>query len=493
MAHGAVRIAKNTTYLTLAYVVQKVFSFLYFILIARFAGVEDIGKYVFALSFTTMVSIGADLGLSSVVTREGAKEPQKIGDYLRSAFIIKGILAVGAYIVAVGGVMLLGKGQLMLELVSLAGLVMVLDSFSLLFYATWRARQNLRYEALGIIVGQVLIVAAGAAALITHASLHWLIVALLLGSGWNAVYSFWLVWPLLRQSAGVQWSTVRWLGVLAAPFAIAGIFTRVYSSLDAVLLSTLAGDAAVGWYSAGYKITFALQFIPMAFSAAIYPAMSHAFANDQSLLARTFERSFYYLALIALPTTMGIFVLAEPIIRLAYGEAFLPTALALQVLVVSLVFNFLGFPIGALLNATNRQTVNTINLGATLVVNAVLNVVLITRLPDRPYLGAAIAALVSSVVLFSTGFWWVKRIVVYNRRWLGERLGKCALAAAVMTATLVVLRESLSVVVLIPLGAVIDLGVLWLIGGVDRQDIQQFLASFRRSPVGVTLETGREE
>ena len=63
----------------------------------------------------------------------------------------------------------------------------------------------------------------------------------------------------------------------ALPFALAGIFTKVYSYIDTVLLSSFLGSKAVGYYSIPSKITFAFQFIPMAFSAALFPAMSKFF------------------------------------------------------------------------------------------------------------------------------------------------------------------------------------------------------------------------
>ncbi|MBU4347481.1 oligosaccharide flippase family protein, partial [Patescibacteria group bacterium] len=66
-------IAKNTSYFTFALILQKVISFAYFAIIARAIGPEDLGKYYFAISFTTIFAIFIDIGLSNVLTREVAK------------------------------------------------------------------------------------------------------------------------------------------------------------------------------------------------------------------------------------------------------------------------------------------------------------------------------------------------------------------------------------------------------------------------------------
>ena len=50
MPEKITNIAKNTSYFTLALILQKVISFTYFILIARALGPEDLGKYYFAIS-----------------------------------------------------------------------------------------------------------------------------------------------------------------------------------------------------------------------------------------------------------------------------------------------------------------------------------------------------------------------------------------------------------------------------------------------------------
>ena len=62
-------IAKNTSYLTLALVFQKIISFTYFTLLARYIGPASLGKYYLALSFTTIFAIFIDLGFANVLIR----------------------------------------------------------------------------------------------------------------------------------------------------------------------------------------------------------------------------------------------------------------------------------------------------------------------------------------------------------------------------------------------------------------------------------------
>ena len=68
---------------------------------------------------------------------------------------------------------------------------------------------------------------------------------------------------------------------------------------------------------------------------------------------------------------------------------------------VSLIFGYMGFITGALLNATNNQKTQTGLLGSSLVINVILNLILLPRLG---IVGAAISALVSNTFLCLGGY-----------------------------------------------------------------------------------------
>ncbi len=474
-------VARNTTYLTAAYVGQKILTFVYFIFVARGVGVADIGKYVFALSFTTIWSVFIDLGCSPFLTREGAKDTKRLPQLLSTVASMKLALSLVVYAAAIMAVNLLGKEPLVRELVYISGLIMVLDSFSLTFYAAFRARQELKYEALGMIIGQVVIFIFGMTALLLRWPLPALIAAILLGSIFNAGYSWWL----LRRHAGIH-LTWRWDGVAikvmlfsALPFAVAGIFARLYGYLDAVLLSMLGGDEQLGWYSAGYKITFALQFLPQAFAAALFPAMAAAYATNRALLAKPFEKSMFALLIISVPIAAGVAVLAHQFIGLMYGPEFAPTAFSLQILIISLPFIFLSFPVGSLLNAGDKQTVNTINMGVVMAVNAAMNLVLIPLLGPRAYVGAAAAVLASSVLQLVLGLVWVGKITSYNYWWLISKVIRTLLAALSMIIVILWLLPYAYFLFLVPVSGAVYVLMLWLLRGVERSELSELWSAIR--------------
>jgi O-antigen/teichoic acid export membrane protein len=463
------KVAQNASFLTAAYIMQKLLAFVFFTLVARWIGAEDVGKYVFAISLTTIISIFIDLGLSPILIRETARFKDKISEYLNAIVSLKLLLAVLSYLAAFLAVHLLGKDPMTELMVYLAGLVMIFDAFTLSFWGVFRGQQNLRYESFSIIINQIVIIVVGLGGLFLGFPLYILVIALLAGSFFSFLFSLYLVVTKLHHKFEFTWNTslLKSLFVLALPFALAGIFTRVYSYIDQILLSTLIGDIQLGWYSVAYKITFALQFIPSAFAASIYPAMSNYYEHAREKLVKLFEKSMYFLMIISVPLAFGVIAIADPLILSVYTEEFLHSITPLQILVSALPAIFMAFPVGAMLNACNKQHINTVNLGITMVINIILNIILI---PQFAHIGAAIAATSSLYYLFFSNLYFIKDIIGYNSSYLIQSLVKTLVASGIMMIAVVYSQGTITFLGAILVGMLVYPVVLLLLRGADRSD-----------------------
>jgi O-antigen/teichoic acid export membrane protein len=299
------------------------------------------------------------------------------------------------------------------------------------------------------------------------------------GSIFNFIFSSVLIFKKteIRPRFALDKNILLILFKIAYPFALAGLFVKIYSYLDSVFLSKLVGDTAVGFWSVAYKLTYSFQFIPMAFAAAMFPAMSAYFAKDRSRLKQTFERATFYLALLAVPISFGIFSLAKPIVLTLYGPDYLSSVLPLQIAVFTAIFIFLNYPIGSLLNACDRQMTNTLIMGASMALNIILNIVLIPRLS---FVGAAISTLISHSLLYILGMIFANKIVVYGKAFIFGSLAKILVSAGVMSAVIIYLNRFISFWFLIPLGGLIYFGVLCLFRGIGKDDIVGILKALKK-------------
>jgi O-antigen/teichoic acid export membrane protein len=407
------KITANSSFFLTALVLQKVLSFVYFTILARSLGAESTGQYFFAISFATMFAVLMDFGLSPVLTREVAKDESDSSLWFKQIFSLKLISTLAAVIFLLALNTFVFAGDAVQKLIYLTTMIVVIDSFTLLFYAFIRGQQNLKFEAGGTIIFQLIVMTVGLTLLQFTNNLFLIIGVLFLASLFNLIYSGFILYFKYKVKPFFVWNRglIKKILWIAWPFALAAIFAKVYAYVDTFLIKLFLDDASVGFYSVAYKITFAWQFIPLAFVAALYPAFSHLFKHDKDELKKVFSKGFSYLGFIALPLSIGIIVLSPEIINQVYTTEFSSAILPLQVLIASISFLFMNFALSSLLNACDKQLTNTRNLGITMMLNVVLNIIFIQR---WGVWGAALASSISTLILFSLNLQAVHSLVKIN-------------------------------------------------------------------------------
>jgi O-antigen/teichoic acid export membrane protein len=462
-------IAKNTSYLTLALIGQKIISFTYFTILANNLAPEQLGKYYLAISLTTIFAIFIDLGLINVLTREVAKRPYESNKLLANVLSLKiplSILTVGAVILTT---YFLGYETLTRYLVYISSISMILDSFTTTFFAVSRGHHNLLYESISSILFQLIVMGFGLWALYSGFGLLYIMLALAIASLFNFIYSF----LILRFKIGVKinlqydkeflWTLIK----LTIPFAGYAIFQRLYTYLDSVLLSILASEMYVGIYQIPFKIIFALQFLPLAFVASLYPALSHYWIHNKKQLLISFKRSLNYLMIISVPIIFGTIVLADKIIMLfdsAYSQAILP----LQIIIIALLFIFLNYPIGSLLNACDRQKRNTYNMGLTVVLSVFLNLILI---PMYQAVGAAITVLISNAFMFFLGLYYSSKIMNLKLKSNFIVFLKTLASAVIMASLVYYLKSYFQVIILVLIAILVYFIFIFIFKAIKREDV----------------------
>jgi O-antigen/teichoic acid export membrane protein len=471
------KIARNTSHFTLALILQKIISFTYFIIIARALGPEDLGKYYFAIAFTTIFAIFTDVGLSNVLTREVAKTEEKAKELLGNILSIKIFLIFFSSLAVIILVNLLGYGELTKQLVYLAAICMVLDSFTATFFAVSRGFHNLFFESVGSVFFQLIVLSSGVLILKLGYGLRWLISALVLASIFYFLYSAVLLWTKWKIALMPKFSKglIKLIISITIPFSLFAVFQRVYTYLDSVLLSSLAGDKYVGIYQVAFKIIFALQFLPMAFIASLYPALSAYWMKNREQLGITFERAMNYLIIISLPIAAGIIVIADKAVFLfksGFGESVLP----LKISMLALPFIFLMFPVGALLNACDRQKTNTYIMGAGLALSVIMNLILIPRFQA---VGASITVLTTNAFMFFAAFSTVSSITPYKMKKILKTLFKSLAAVVIMAVSVFYLKSFINIFIVAGIGGALYFAILFVLGGFRREDVASIFRSFR--------------
>lgn len=474
---ASARIARNTTYLTVASIIQKIISFGYFGFLAKALGEAQLGKYAFALSFTSVFIIFMDFGLGPLLTREGAKDESSLEKHFQELFSIKLVLmavSLIAMLLSIHGAYFVFDqiDTTDITLVYIGGIIILFDTVTFTLFSYFRALKQLFWEALGIILYQSTILAVGLVFIFKGFPLPVVLAALLVGSAAQCLYLFIVFKKVGKVHFRFQWNwkRVRYILGLSAPFALAGIIFRLNGSADSIMLKLISGDSYAGWYGLSFKLLFALTVLPGAFATSYFPAISTYYKSAKEKMHEVFESGMIYMAVLSFPITAGVAVLGDDIILAVWGEAWAASIQALWVLTIALPFIFANYPVGNFLNAADRQRLNTMNMLVALLVNIGLNMLLI---PQYTFVGAGIAAVASSIVLVSLGLPWVYIIAPFRVWHILKKITAVAAAALIMAFVLFFIQHTYPLLVLIPLGAALYGILLILLNGMTVDEIRQ--------------------
>ena len=471
--------SKNTFYLLGASIYQKLLSLIYLILLARFLGVENFGKYSFAFSFTVMFSVFLDLALSTVMTREIARDQSKTKKCLNNILSLKIFISFVIFLLIFFLINLSNHPSLTKNFVYLATLIMIIDSFSFSLYQVFRGFLNLKFEGLGIIFNRTISFIIGLIFILLKFPPIFIILPVLFGS----VFYFLNALFFLKKEIGFFPSfsfdqpVIKLLLSIALPFLIAGIFSQLFGTVDTVLLSFLKGDRAVGLYNSAQKVVISLgALIGGSLTGAIYPAFSYYFVRNKEKLSFLFNKGIFYLSLIFLPSIFGILLLAEPLISVIYGKDYLEASTTLKIIGFSLPFMFFDYLAFSLLNACEKQKINTFTRGAAVFSLVTANIILIPRFS---HLGSAVSCLIGFFVLFILDFYYSIKIVKIEKKYLGEKIRGILLSTLLMILFILFLKDKLQFFVLVILAGLVYFLSLYFMKVIGKEEINMLKEIFK--------------
>ena len=470
------RIAKNTSVLLAAQVASSFLGFFFMMYTARYLGAAGFGILSFALAFTAIFGIFTDLGLQPLTVREVARDKSLASKYLANISLMKVILVTITFGLIALVINLLGYPEQTIKVVYLVALSVIFNAFTQIFYSVFQAYERMEFQAIGrmlnaalLLCGVILAIKLGFT-VIGFASLYLITAVIALG------YSFAVM--KLKFSNAASASPIRamefdwsfWKPTIkeALPFGLTTIFVSIYYWIDSVMLSLMQGNEVVGWYNAAYRMVFVLLFIPAAFSAAIFPIMSRFYITSHDSLRLSYEKFFKYMTILGIPIGVGITLLAQRLIPLIFGAEYVNSIIALQILVWSSVLIFMGAAFGNLFNSLNRQIIITKITGVCAAINVVLNLILI---PKYSLIGAGIATVATEFLALALVFTWGLKIGYgIPKKELAGTIIKVLISSGLMGAFIVYFYY-LTLLALVPLAALIYLVVLYLIRGIDKEDL----------------------
>lgn len=333
---GAAIWAMSSQYMAFA------ITFIASVYLARhYIGPDELGLFSIAFAATTLIAVLQDFGL----TRYIAGEPDLDDDKIRTAFSVSltvaGVIAFVSVACAWPIAQVYGDPRLT-PLMLIIGASYIIVPFAIVPTALRQRALDFKSNTM-IEVGASLANAAVSIVLATRGqgalALAWGAfaqqVARVLVSQWRSGFLF--PWPLSFAGAG----PVLRFGGGSSMLILTG---SLGSKLPDLILGRLIGQGAVGLFARAGGLALQLRtLVSGAIAGVFYPAFARVRDSGEPLGA-PYERVVACYCGVTWPAMTGLAVLAEPLIRLVYGERWLGAAVPLQWIAVSQLF-FVALPL----------------------------------------------------------------------------------------------------------------------------------------------------
>jgi O-antigen/teichoic acid export membrane protein len=378
-------------------------------IIARYLGPTTFGKYAFVVVVVEVINVIASMGMPSIIVREVAKDKSKTPVFLTVGIILQTVLSVTTLVIIVIVFNFMASSQELLYGAYICGLAMAFDIWGKFFSAFSQAYEKMEYNTYQALLGQTIHVILVILAAAGDFGLIGIFTALLLARLASAVFGCCIVLnKFARPEATVNRTSLRFLIKEAYPVGIKRILRKINIRVATLLLAAIKTNYEVGLFHAVYKIIQSLMFITESVSDAVFPVLSKLSGSSRSSLDLAYEKSFKFVLLTGVPLAIFLSCFSKPTIILILGSKYIEASPILQIFGWVLAFMFLNMFMERMLISGNRQRLMATLTAFALVVNILLALVLI---PGMSYMGAAIATLISEMVLFVLSFYFVSRYI----------------------------------------------------------------------------------
>lgn len=458
------RLFKNMGFTAFSQFFTAIIAFILLIYIARYLGEDGYGIYNFALSFTILFTIFSDLGITQFIIREIARKKAATNYYLTNAFLIKCILSIVAFGLIVAIIWIIDYPQDIRTIIYLFAIYNILISFSELFTSIFQANEKMEYASIVQVTEKLILITLGLYVIFSGYGLLELAYVYIFAALTCTLVGLLLIPKVAHPKIQINHRIWKDLTLSSLPFGINAVFAMIFFKIDVVLLGLLDSSIVVGIYSAAYNPLLSLSMMLTGIViTAIYPVMSRYFIDAKDSLTKLTILTLKYMGIIGFPIAVGCFVLADKFILLFYGGQYLDSVLVFQILAFFIPIRLTSSITGTFLYSTDKQNFRSIAV----VICAFLNIALnITLIPFLSYIGAAIATIISEIILYILYFRYIK---VENRRAINKTFLKPLLAALIMGIICYQIKE-INLLLVIVTGMISYFVVLMLLNTFTKED-----------------------
>lgn len=362
-------------------------------------GADEYGFYFSLISFSLLLNIFLDLGITNFNNRSIARNPEKLAEYFSSIVGLKFLLAVLYAVVCLGAGLLLGYGEDHFGLLWALILNQFLASFILYLRSNISGLHYFRTDSLISVLDRTLVIIICGILLWGNVTdrafrIEWFIFAQTAAYVITAIVAFLIV---LYRSKYFRFriDMRKFASILreSYPFALLILLMFFYYRIDSVLLERLLenGKQQVGIYAQSFRILDAAYMFATLFAGLLLPIFSRMLKKKEPVEEMVSLSCTLILLPALLLAAIGVFY-SKQVIGLLYNEHMEASSRIFSLLMIGFTGIAISHIFGTLLTANRNLRELSFLAFTAVILNLTLNLILI---PKYLAYGAALTFLVT--------------------------------------------------------------------------------------------------
>lgn len=489
-------LARSSVIVFMGFVLSKLFTYIYRILIARNFGAEAYGTFTIAVMVIGWLTIFSTLGLSQGIVRyialyRGKKKTSLLRfifqDSLKKTFLLGLILGTLLFIFAEKISIGIFDNQELTIFLKAFSILIPLTALFKIFLSTIQAYEKIGWFSFIFNIFQNLMkVAILGILIILGVNSNSVIISYILGIAAAVFVSYLVVSSVLSPKVfGEQKikpekkkSTAKELLNYSWPLMFLGIVTSMMGWIDTLILGIFRSAEEVGFYNAAMPIAMLLGLVPSLFTDLFLPLITREYAKKRySIIKQLSQQVGKWIFVINLPLFILMALFPGAFLNILFGAEFLVAEQALRILAIGYLFQSVFTVSYRLLIISGKTKLTLIDILVVSFLNVLLNIYLVPRFGIN---GAALGTSVSFIllnILFVVQSRKYLRIIPVRRKMLG-----ILLISLIPTGAILLIRESLgspglfSLALLTAFFILSYLALILLINGFDKNDLTVLMA-----------------
>lgn len=389
-------VLKNASWIIGCKIVQSLLNLVIGLITARYLGPSNYGIITYVASVVAFAMPIMQMGLTHTLVKEFIKAPHREGAILGTSLIINIISSIFCMTGSVAFVAMANAGETETVIVcALYSLTLICNATEITQY-WFQSKLLSKYPSIAALIAYVAVAVYKIYLLVTQKSVVWF--------AFSNVIDYFLISIILMiiykkmggQRLSVDWDLGKTMLSESKYYIIPSLMVVIFQNTDRIMIKHMLGETETGFYSAAITCIGISGFVFTAIIDSARPSVLEGKKLGSEIYEKRVVQLYSIITWLSLAQSVGMTLLAKPIVWVLYGAEYADSAGILAVAVWYVMFGHYGSVRNIWILAEGKQKYLTcINVAGALA-NVVLNFAMIS------VCGAVGAAIASVITQFFT-------------------------------------------------------------------------------------------